>query len=129
MHTLQISQTGQNLYDLVTRELTEFGIELNQIFSVTTDNGINLIKMAKIIENELCHQQRDLSDDESDSEGENQPQCGPSVEDHDQTDYFFDEEDFNEDYFHDLLSNVRDQFSCEYFLCHAWTTFSSHRSH
>lgn len=47
--------------------------------------------------------------------------------------HFFDSEIFNEQYYKDLLSNVRKEFNCSYgeliywnFMCSSWITISCH---
>lgn len=121
MHSLKISQTARNLYDIVRKRLTEFGITIEQVFAVTTDNGKNLIKLSKLIKSELSHCNENDSDEETDideCEDENEddinlPTCenpsGKGI-----NEYSFDTEIFNEEYFRDLLVNVRKEFDCQY---------------
>lgn len=44
------SATGKYLADLIIKRLAEFGIGLKQIFSITTDNGSNVLKMVRDME-------------------------------------------------------------------------------
>lgn len=109
MHTLKCSQTGRNLFQLVKNILSEHNISLDQVFSVTTDNGKNLIKMNKFIQKELY--ENTCSSDESDEDEE--ADC--NVFDNNWTDEsILDPDIFNNEYFEDLLSNLRDEFDCQY---------------
>lgn len=106
MHTLKVSQTGQNLFDIVKNTLDDFEITLDQVFAVTTDNGKNLIKLAKIMGGSLA----DETDNEQESDGdedETEDLVLDSAVPHDE---IFDPEDFNDDYFSDLLANLKDAF-------------------
>lgn len=108
MQTLTVSQTGRNLFEKVKKSLSNYSIDLDQIFTVTTDNGKNLIKMIGIAENEMeqnidfsdCNTSDESSDDES-----------PSSND-EQSDEIFDPSIFNGEYFRDLLSDVSKEFDC-----------------
>lgn len=113
MYPVKISQTGKNLFDLVKNRLAEFGISLQQVFAVTTDNGKNLIKMVKIMQKELSGiaATYDISDEESDDD---EVDGTFPFENEDQEDCHLDPEIFNDEYFEDLLSNLLDEFDCEY---------------
>lgn len=123
MHSLKISQTARNLYDIVKNKLNEFGIAIEQIFAVTTDNGKNLIKLSKLIKSELSQSNEFDSDDGDEEEyddydtgdGEYENQATHNNDSDEQIDeHLFDPEIFNEDYFHDLLLNVRKEINCSY---------------
>lgn len=53
MIDLTESHTGIYLADLITRRFSELGIDLEQIISITTDNGKNVLKMVRDIEEHL----------------------------------------------------------------------------
>lgn len=70
--------TSKNLYDLVKIKLFEFGISIEQVFTVTTDNGKNLIKLSKLLQkdqfdSEECERANDeeSNDDDDDEVHEN----------------------------------------------------------
>lgn len=116
MEALKLSQTGKNLYGLVREKLSKFGISLEQVFSVTTDNGKNLIKMTKLVRKDLSDGSDGsagaMSDEESGGESSDEDENGNHVpldcDSHKEE--VFDQELFNEEYFEDLLSNVRNEF-------------------
>lgn len=123
METLKMSQTGRNLYDLVKAKLSEFGISLEQLFSVTTDNGKNLVKMVKIIRSDLnrgCvnEEREDRSDDEITDDEDDTDDSNTYNDIHrdsnELNEEIFDPEIFNDEYFSDLLTSVRDEFDCSY---------------
>lgn len=121
MHSLKISQTARNLYDIVKSRLNEFGITIEQIFAVTTDNGKNLIKLSKLIKSELSQSDQFDSDAEDEEEyddyddGEDENQATHNNDSDEQiNEHLFDPEIFNEEYFRDLLLNVRKEFNCSY---------------
>lgn len=127
MQTIKVSQTSRNLFDIIKGVLAKFEINLEQIFAVTTDNGKNLRKLSKLASQELSDRDDvvdvDLDLDADDYEetnefeddnlsGSNDADCG-YTNDCD-SDEIFDPEIFNEEYFRDLLSNVRDEFPATY---------------
>lgn len=122
MEALKISQTGKNLYGLVKEKLAEFGIDLKQIFSVTTDNGKNLLKMIKLIRKDLAKKNNGSSDGMSSDESGGEEYGDEDDDDNNenapaydlQNDEIFDPELFNVEYFEDLLSNLRNEFDCSY---------------
>lgn len=60
MNTLKVSQTGKNLFEIVKATLAKYGIDLDQIFAVTTDNGKNLKKMIEIAGEEPFDQNENI---------------------------------------------------------------------
>lgn len=42
--------TAENLKEEIIKCLTEYGISINQIYSSTTDNGANVVKMSKLLQ-------------------------------------------------------------------------------
>lgn len=108
METLKISQTAKNLFDIVKTKLNDYGITLDQVFAVTTDNGKNLIKMTKMF------QDSDETHYESESD-EEEPIESDCYRNEASGDEFFDPDDFNNEYFHDLLTNLRCEFPNAYY--------------
>lgn len=53
MIDLTESHTGIYLAELITKRLSELGVDLEQIISITTDNGKNVLKMVRDIEENL----------------------------------------------------------------------------
>lgn len=135
MHTLKVSQTGQNLFDIVKDKLKEFGININQVFAVTTDNGSNLLKMSKLIKKELSHSDENSliendSDTESDDEFGSDEQYNYDSQDGIPSDEnFYDSDIFNADYFNDLLANLRSKFTCPYTSLFTGISCAAHGLH
>lgn len=50
MHVLQFSSTAENIYKIVRKYLADYDIDINQIISVTTDNGKNMIKAVSMLD-------------------------------------------------------------------------------
>lgn len=97
MKCLRISHNGENIRDMVLEILAKYGITKTMIFSITSDNGLNLIKAIALIdadyqkeklEEQLLNGQ--LSDDDSD--------------------FDIDCDIFDPTYYGDLLNNARSQF-------------------
>lgn len=53
MIELKQAHTAEYLADILVDALNEYGISLNQVISITTDNGSNMVCMTKKIENML----------------------------------------------------------------------------
>lgn len=115
MHTLKVSQTGPNLFGLVKKMLSEFDISLEQIFSVTSDNGKNMIKVAQLLEKELLDKNDETSSFINDSdENSDDEQQNNAFENERHNDELFDPDIYDDEYFFDLLANLRDEFDCTY---------------
>lgn len=119
MHTLKVQHTGQHLFNVIQMMLREFNISLDQVFSVTSDNAKNMIKAKKLLEKELSDQTDQSSSRNSDnSDGENSDDedddAFENIQNNSENDEVFDPEIFNDEYFRDLLTNVRNQFSCSH---------------
>lgn len=54
MIELMQSHTGIYLAELITKRLEEFGIDLRQVITITTDNGSNVLKMVRDMESHLA---------------------------------------------------------------------------
>lgn len=132
MHSLKISQTARNLYDIVLSKLSEFGIVIDQIFAVTTDNGKNLIKLSKLIESELSNSNESEGEMDENSDDDDSPESQENYHnafDEPIDEYLFDPEIFNEEYFRDLLQNVRKEFNCSYDGLFTGITCAAHGLH
>lgn len=89
MHPLHFSATAENIVLTIKRNLMEYEIQLDQVASITSDNGRNIIKaVAKLDE---CYQQQQESDR------------------HDNDEYI-DPDIFDDDYYENLLDRVRSSF-------------------
>lgn len=55
MSVIELHQknTGDYLKENITLSLSRFGIELNQILTITTDNGSNMLRMANLIDSSV----------------------------------------------------------------------------
>lgn len=91
MHVLKFSQSAVNIKEAVTENLRQFGIQLMQIISVTTDNGKNMLKTVADLHAEI---QGSLLHDADDEE------C----------DEFIDESIFDEEYYNEMLLDLRTLF-------------------
>lgn len=119
MVPLKIAHTGKNLFEIVKNKLHEFNINLNQIFAVTTDNGRNIIKMVKLFRanetdnlNAPTHTSVSETDEDDDDDDDNDDDEHEIICNWDQAnDEIFDPEIFNDEYFTDLLTNLRCEFS------------------
>lgn len=112
MVMLKISQTAQNLFDIVKKKLNEFEVNLNQVFAVTTDNGKNFLKLVKIFRHEVGDLNMPMhSNESSDEENDDDEPNGMYIVGNEADDEIFDPENFNDEYFRDLLTNLRSEFS------------------
>lgn len=50
---LHSSHTAEYLADVIVKRLKEFGIDLRQILTITTDNGSNMLKMVRDMDHDL----------------------------------------------------------------------------
>lgn len=115
MQTLKVSQSAIDLYQVVKNTLNGFGITLEQLISVTTDNAKNLKKLIKVMGKEVTETELVNSSEENDiyiiSDDEDDGDDDVYFSNNDER---FDPEIINDDqYFQDLLSNVRNEFSGE----------------
>lgn len=108
MHVLRVEHTSANLVEIITNKLNEYGISLDQILSVTSDNGKNMIKSIALL-NELLNadgvdefgeEENDVDNAEGQSEDEDEDDDGETGLDI-----------FDNDYYRDLLTNVRSEFA------------------
>lgn len=104
MHPLQKCHNAENLRDVIKDKLNEYNISLNQIFSITSDNGANLLKTIALLDANL--QQEKISN--NDDDGVEQNDMNESGFD---SDFETDNDIFDDQYFEDLLNGVRMQFN------------------
>lgn len=95
MHTLRFSQTARNLKELFKRNLMDFSIKIEeQVISMTTDNGKNMIKAIALFNAELPDGLQNESNLYRDSEDEEH----------------IDNSIFDDNYYENLISEVRTLF-------------------
>lgn len=92
MHAIHFSQTAQNLKELIMKNLRDFNIRMEQVNSVTTDNGKNMLKTIALMNAELQGEQVPVINDDSDNEE------------------YVDNTIFDETYYGALLDEVRSLF-------------------
>lgn len=63
--------TAVNIKEILKNVLLTYGISINQIYSITTDNGSNMIKLVKLVGNDQTDLECDNDEDDSDSESLN----------------------------------------------------------
>lgn len=87
--------------ELIKKDLNEFQLGMNQLLSVTTDNGRNSLKAVADVDAE--YQSTKYSDGVSDAS------CNDS-------DFDIDSDELDEDYYMDLLSSMRSQFNSSLYI-------------
>lgn len=123
LRVLKVRQTARNLYELVISILAEYNIGLRQVFTVTTDNGRNLKKLVKIMDGELMGNSScsyaglfvpnvknvSIEADEYATTGEaGENDIDAHIYANDEQN--FDPETFDDGYFYDLLTSLRNKF-------------------
>ena len=63
--------TAENIKEILKNVLQTYGISINQIYSITTDNGSNMIKLVKLVGNDQTDIECDNGENDSDSESLN----------------------------------------------------------
>lgn len=107
MHPLRKSHTSENIRDTIKSNLSDYNLSLNQIFSITTDNGANLLKATALLDEDV--QKQKVGEAEN---PENIIQHDSDINEIDMDSDFETENDvFDEQYFIDLLHDVRKKFS------------------
>lgn len=117
MHVLKKQHTSVYLRDVIKDHLQKYNISLNQLISITSDNGANLIKTIALLDEEHQKNKRaegcdggngsfqniefDANEDENFALPENDPDSDEDIDD----------DIFDESYYNDLLTDVRNQFS------------------
>lgn len=98
MHTLRISHTANEIFQIIKLKLKKFDIEMNKIIAFTTDNGRNLTKTAALF-------------DEMEKNAHNEAMLNyQHLLDNFDSDEEMDEEIFDQQYYTDLLEAVRSEF-------------------
>lgn len=64
--------SGAYLKEIILQTLNKFKVKRNQLYTITTDNGANIVKAVQLIENEI----EILLESEKDCEPENQKDSG-----------------------------------------------------
>lgn len=93
MHVLKYSHTADYIAETIKTHLSYYNIQLNQVISITTDNGKNMVKSVALLDH--IYQANKVSTDE--------------VTEVD-IDEIIDHDIFDEEYYDDLLANVRLSF-------------------
>lgn len=70
--------TGANLKNLIAGELHKFGVLFDQVYTLTTDNGANVVKIVELInddefENQLNDMMNDLNEEDIDDPQKQEP--------------------------------------------------------
>lgn len=126
MRELKKSHTADYLAEVLLEILTEYGITLEQVISITTDNGSNMLAMVKEVEDILFNLRDTTSSQASEREEhllQSVTQAAQSDEninrdidrllkttsDDDLLDELFEDVNFYEELFEKLISNLRNQ--------------------
>lgn len=91
MHALRFSHTARNLKEIIMKNLRDYNIRIEQVISVTSDNGRNMLKTIALINDELQSEQMPVNDDSENEE-------------------YVDNTIFDETYYGALLDEVRSLF-------------------
>lgn len=112
LHVLKAAHTGSYVSNLLREILSDYNICLSQIVSITTDNGKNMIKAVALLD--AFYQEKHSSADE------NWPIHSEPMEDEDEDEYYINNDVFDEDYYTELLKEVRSSIeqSCSFDLIH-----------
>lgn len=129
MHTLRMSHTAENIYKMVIDALEKFNISIDQVYSVSSDNARNLTKTTRLMNEEagrqcvlLIEMPENLEENvehvnQCDMDCDDGFECDEDEEiDTDPDQISEDEENidddiFDEQYYSDLLNNVREEFN------------------
>lgn len=66
MSEIKTTHTAEHLKDLLIQSLMKFNIEKSQIYTITTDNGSNMLKMVKLLQKENINVDDEKEDESSD---------------------------------------------------------------
>lgn len=100
MHVLHCTQTAANIVNVIKKNLSEFGISLSCVLSVTSDNGKNMIKSIALLDSAYQKEKELL----------NETEVAGAANEHDDGEEI-DDDIFDETYYEDLLNNIRHQFN------------------
>lgn len=101
MHTLHFASTAENLRKVIVDKLKEYELNLGNIFSITTDNGANILKAVAELNEEYQKEKNITIALNNENEDAGIIEIG---------DEEIDMEIFDENYYIDLLNNLRLQF-------------------
>lgn len=99
---MRMSHSASNIVAIINTHLDLFGIRLNQVISVTTDNGKDVVKAIAVLEHEMQNEQNEQQHDVL-AQGDEE-ESDSDVDDIGLT------EIFDERYYTDILSVVRSAF-------------------
>lgn len=99
LHVLKASHTAVYIRNILNQILQEYGIRLAQIVSITSDNGKNIVKAIALLDALYQSQKSELQ----------QMQSVDFPEDEDE--YYIDPNIFDDEYYNDLLREVRESFN------------------
>lgn len=102
METLHFAHTAENLRVMIIKKLEEYELSLENVFSITTDNGRNVMKAVAEL-NQTYQNERDALIAES-LENDNDESA------HESSDEEIDMDIFDDEYYVDLLTNLRSSF-------------------
>lgn len=110
LYVLKASHTALYIRDLLKQILSEYGIRLAQIASITSDNGRNIIKAIALLDAFYQSQKKPANENRS-----NQSEYSE-----DEDEYHINTDIFDEEYYSDLLGDVRSEFesACSSDLIH-----------
>lgn len=100
MHILKSSHTGSYISDVIKQTLLDYNICVGQILSITTDNGKNVTKAIALLD---AYYQNQKST-------ENKNRVSQPGDSDDEDDYYIDPDIFDEEYYNDLLDEVKNSF-------------------
>lgn len=102
MRVIRVSHSASNIKIFTNEILSEYGIDLYQIISVTTDNGPNVVKSIALLEDTLratLPNEKDQSDTEFDTQSDSESDDGAVLE------------ALDEQHYMDLMNLVRSSFN------------------
>lgn len=111
LHVLKASHTGKYIRDLLKQILLNYDISLAQVASITSDNGKNMIKAIALLDAYYQTQKTTSNQNPSNHIPESTNEMtGGDDDDDDEDEYHIDADIFDDEYYRDLLEEVRTQF-------------------
>lgn len=101
MHALHMAHTGKNLRDMIVQNLDSFKIPLENVLSVTSDNGENMLKAIALLDAQY-QQQKDLCEFEFRNSNDRETNGF--------SDESIDDEILDGAFYSELLNSVRNEF-------------------
>lgn len=102
MHRLKKSHTAENIRDVIRNNLLDYDISLSQIFSITSDNGANMLKAIALLDDHLQKEKNSTDNDRENHENENNDT---------DSDEEIESNIFDANFYNDLLAGVRLEFN------------------